>query len=157
MGIHCRLSQPCKCIGFVRRAGLPSELANSVEAGGADGDQAMPFLQLDVPNHYPVEVKRGLARRLGEKYARIMQTTPDMVTVAFRELGEGGVWRCSAGEPEPAAVLSCDIRRGRPPEQPAELGQAPLHARVETLGLRSDRPLVGVTQHTQDRVYPARR
>ena len=92
----------------MRRAGLPSELANSVEAGGSDGDQAVPYLQLDVPNHYPVEVKRGLARRLGEKYARIMQTTPDMVTVAFRELGEGGVWRCNAGEPEPAAVLSCE-------------------------------------------------
>ena len=75
----------------MRRAGLPSEFANSVEAGGSDGDQAVPYLQLDVPNHYPVEVKRGLARRLGENYARIMQTTPDMVTVAFRELGEGGV------------------------------------------------------------------
>jgi hypothetical protein len=57
----------------VRRAGLPSELADSVEAGGSDGDQAMPYLQLDVPNHYPIEVKRGLARHLGEKYARIMQ------------------------------------------------------------------------------------
>src|SRR6266436_8969051 len=62
----------------------------------AEGDQSVPYLQLDVPNHYPVEVKRGLARRLGEKYARIMQTTPEQVTVAFRELGEGGVWRCSA-------------------------------------------------------------
>jgi phenylpyruvate tautomerase PptA (4-oxalocrotonate tautomerase family) len=60
----------------------------------------MPYLQLDVPNHYPVEVKRGLAHRLGEKYARIMQTTPELVTVAFRELGEGGLWCCSAGEPE---------------------------------------------------------
>ena len=49
----------------------------------------MPYLQLDVPNHYPVEVKRGLARRLGDQYARIMQTTPELVTVAFRELGEG--------------------------------------------------------------------
>jgi phenylpyruvate tautomerase PptA (4-oxalocrotonate tautomerase family) len=96
----------------------------------------VPYLQLDVPNHYPVEVKRGLARRLGEKYARIMQTTPDMVTVAFRELGEGGVWRCNAGEPEPAAVLSCDIRRGRLPEQRAELAEALIHACVETLGLR---------------------
>jgi phenylpyruvate tautomerase PptA (4-oxalocrotonate tautomerase family) len=39
-----------------------------------------------------MEVKRGLARRLGATYARMMQTTPDLVTVAFREL-EGGVWR----------------------------------------------------------------
>jgi phenylpyruvate tautomerase PptA (4-oxalocrotonate tautomerase family) len=102
-------------------------------------------------------VKRGLARRLGEKYARIMQTTPDMVTVAFRELGEGGVWRCNAGEPEPAAVLSCDIRRGRLPEQRAELAEALIDACVETLGLRSDRLVVEFTQHTRDEMYRAGR
>jgi phenylpyruvate tautomerase PptA (4-oxalocrotonate tautomerase family) len=113
----------------------------------------MPYLQLDVPNHYPVEVKRDLARRLGDQYARIMQTTPDMVTVAFRELGEGDVWRCSAGEPEPAAQLSCDIRRGRPPEQRAKLAQALVDTCVETLGLRSDRLMVEFTQHPGDEIY----
>ena len=117
----------------------------------------MPYLQLDVPNHYPVEVKRGLARRLGDEYARIMQTKPDLVTVAFRELGEGGVWCCSAGEPEPAALLSCDVRRGRPPEQRAELAQALIDACVETLGLRSDRLVVEFTQHTSDEMYRAGR
>jgi phenylpyruvate tautomerase PptA (4-oxalocrotonate tautomerase family) len=113
----------------------------------------MPYLQLDVPNHYPIEVKRDLARRLGDIFARSMQTTPDMVTVAFRELGEGGVWRCSADEPEPAALLSCDIRRGRPAEQRAELAQALLDACVETLGLRRDRLGVEFTQHTSDEMY----
>src|SRR5262245_15967574 len=33
------------------------------------------------------------------QYARIMQTKPELVTVAFRGLGEGGVWCCGAGEP----------------------------------------------------------
>jgi phenylpyruvate tautomerase PptA (4-oxalocrotonate tautomerase family) len=113
----------------------------------------MPYLQLDVANHYQVDLKRDLARRLGEIFARCMQTTPDMVTVAFRELGEGGVWRCSAGEPEPAALLSCDIRRGRPPEQRAELAQALIEACVETLGLRRDRLGVEFTQHTSDEMY----
>jgi phenylpyruvate tautomerase PptA (4-oxalocrotonate tautomerase family) len=113
----------------------------------------MPYLQLDVANHYRVDVKRDLARRLGDIFARIMQTTPDMVTVAFRELGEGGVWRCSAGEPEPAALLSCDIRRGRPPEQRAELAQALIEACVKTLGLRRDRLGVEFTQHTSDEMY----
>jgi len=113
----------------------------------------MPYIQLDVPNHYSVDVKRDLARRLGDQFARIMQTTPDMVTVAFRELGEGGVWRCGAGEPEPAAQLSCDIRRGRPPEQRAELAQALIDACVETLGLRRDRLMVEFTQHTEDEMY----
>ncbi len=116
----------------------------------------MPYLQLDVPSHYPVDVKRGLARRLGDSYARIMQTTPELVTVAFREL-EGGVWCCGAGEPEPAALLSCDIRRGRRPEQRAELAQALIDACVETLGLRSDRLVVEFTQHTSDEMYRAGR
>jgi phenylpyruvate tautomerase PptA (4-oxalocrotonate tautomerase family) len=46
----------------------------------------MPYLQLDVPAHYQVDVKRRLARRVGDQFARIMQTTPNLVTVAFREL-----------------------------------------------------------------------
>ena len=113
----------------------------------------MPYLQLDVPNHYTVDVKRELARRLGDQFARIMQTTPALVTVAFRELGEGGVWSCGPGAPEPAALLSCDIRRGRPPEQRAELAQALIDACVEALGLRSDRLVVEFTQHAGDEMY----
>jgi phenylpyruvate tautomerase PptA (4-oxalocrotonate tautomerase family) len=113
----------------------------------------VPYLQLDIPNHYPADVKRDLARRLGDKYAHIMQTTPDLVTVAFRELGEGGVWCCSAGEPEPAALLSCDIRRGRASEQRAELAQALIDVCVKTLGLRSDRLAVEFTQHSSDEMY----
>ena len=113
----------------------------------------MPYLQLNIPNHYPVDVKRDLARRLSDAFAHIMQTTPDLVTVAFRELGEGGVWWCGAGGPEPAALLSCDIRRGRPREQRAELAQALIDICVETLGLRSDRLVVEFTQHTGDEMY----
>ena len=114
----------------------------------------MPYLQLDVPNHYSVEVKRELARRLGDHYARIMQTTPDMVRVAFRELGEGGVWHCGAGEPEPAACVSCDVRRGRSPEQRAKLAQALIDACKETLGLRTD-IIAEFTQHPGDESFGA--
>jgi phenylpyruvate tautomerase PptA (4-oxalocrotonate tautomerase family) len=113
----------------------------------------MPYLQLDLPSHYSVAVKRSLARRLGDQYARIMQATPDLVMVAFRELGEGGIWSCSAGEPEPATVLLCDVRRGRSPQQRAELAQALIDSCVEALGLRSDRILVEFTQHTSDEMY----
>jgi phenylpyruvate tautomerase PptA (4-oxalocrotonate tautomerase family) len=138
---------------------LLSQLANSGEAAvtSLTKGSAMPYLQLDAPHHYAVDVKRALARRLGESYARIMQTMPELVTVAFRELGEGGVWCCGAGEPEPAALLSCDVRRGRPPEQRAELAQALIDACVETLGLRSDRLVVEFTQHTADEMYRAGR
>jgi phenylpyruvate tautomerase PptA (4-oxalocrotonate tautomerase family) len=117
----------------------------------------MPYLQLDVSRHYPLEVKRALAQRLGDSYARIMQTTPELVTVAFRELGEGGVWSCGAGEPEPGAVLACDVRRGRSAAQRAELAQALIDACVGTLGLRSNRLVVEFTQHTADEMYRAGR
>ena len=117
----------------------------------------MPYLQLDVPNHYPIDVKRRFARRLGDIFARIMQTTPDYVTVAIRELVEGGVWRCSDGEAEPAAMLTYEIRYGRPTEQRARLAQALIDACVEELGLRSDRLGVEFTQHTGDELYRADR
>jgi phenylpyruvate tautomerase PptA (4-oxalocrotonate tautomerase family) len=126
---------------------------NAYRGLNAKEDQTMPYLQLDVANHYPIDVKRDLARRLGDVFAHIMKTTPDMVTVAFRELDEGGVWRCGAGAPEPAAQLSCDIRRGRPPEQRAELAQALIDACVEMLGLRRERLAVEFTQHTSDEMY----
>ena len=113
----------------------------------------MPYLQLDVPNRYSVEVKRDLARCLGDAYSRIMETTPDLVTVAFRELGKGGVWRCGTGEPEPAALLACDVRRGRPAEQRAELAEALIDACVQALGLRSDRLGVEFTQNTANEMY----
>jgi len=113
----------------------------------------MPYLQIDVPQHYPPDVKRDLARRLGALYAEIMQTTPDKVSVAFRELAEGGLWRCGAGPPEPAAVLMCDVRRGRPPEQRARLAQALVDACAEALGLRPERLAVEFTQHAGDEMF----
>ena len=65
----------------------------------------VPHLQLDVPNRYPLSVKRDLAGRLGRHYADIMQTTADLVHVTFRELGEGGVWHCTGGEPVESGQL----------------------------------------------------
>src|ERR1700733_9003029 len=97
----------------------------------------MPNLQLDLTKTYPVRVKRDLAKRFGEIYADVMQTTPDLVDVTFRELGEGGLWRCGKSEPVPAVALICDIRRGRPPEQRERLARAVVNASVDTLGLAS--------------------
>ena len=113
----------------------------------------MPYLQLDVPNRYPVDVKQRLARRMGDTFARIMQTTPELVIVAFRELGEGGLWSCGHREPQPYALLTCDIRRGRPAEQRAELAKALIDACVESLGLREDQMAVEFTQHSGDEMY----
>lgn len=117
----------------------------------------MPYLQLDVPERYPADVKRRLARRLGETYAQIMETTADRVSVGIRELPEGSLWSCSEQEPEPGAVLMCDIRRGRPAAQRAELAEALIAACVEILGLRRDRLPVEFTQHSGEEMYRAGR
>jgi hypothetical protein len=90
---------------------------------------------------------------MGDVYARIMQTKPDIVTIAFRELGEGGVWRCVGGEPESAAQLTCDIRLGRPPEQRAELARALVDACAEALGIRAEQIGVEFTQHAGNEFF----
>ena len=113
----------------------------------------MPYLQLDTPFRHSTDVKRRLARRLGEIFAETMQADPARVSVAIRELGEGSVWRCSEGEPRPAAMLMCDIRRGRPPEQRAELARLLISACIEIAGLREDSLNVEFTQHAGDEMY----
>jgi hypothetical protein len=113
----------------------------------------MPHLQLELPTKYPLNVKRDLAKQLGDLYGAIMQTTADLVDVSFRELGEGNVWRCEAPVPVPSAVLICDIRAGRPPDQRARLGEALLKACVEALDLDPLRFGVEFTQHSGDEIY----
>ena len=113
----------------------------------------MPHLQLDVGAKYPVAVKRDLAQRLGHLYAEIMQTTPDIVDITIRDLGEGSVWRSGFLAPAPTAVLSCAIRRGRPPEQRARLADALHTACVEALGLDPEHLAVEFTQHAGDEIY----
>jgi phenylpyruvate tautomerase PptA (4-oxalocrotonate tautomerase family) len=113
----------------------------------------MPHLQLELPSKYPLAVKRDLAKRLGDLYGAIMQTTSDLVDVSFSELGEGNVWRCERPMPVPSAVLICDIRAGRPAEQRTRLGEALLNACVEALNLDPLRFGVEFTQHSGDEIY----
>lgn len=114
----------------------------------------MPYLQLDTPYSHSTEVKQQVAQRMGEIYARQMGTNADRITVAIRELGEGSVWRCGGGvPPRPAALLMCDIRRGRPPEQRAELARLLVEACCELLGLATGCLNVEFTQHSGDEMY----
>jgi phenylpyruvate tautomerase PptA (4-oxalocrotonate tautomerase family) len=113
----------------------------------------MPYLQLDLPTRHDVSTKQRLAKRFGEIYSEVMQADVNRITVAIRETGEGGVWRCSDAEPNAAALLMCDIRRGRPAEQRTKLAQALIDASVEILGLRADRLNVEFTQHAGDEMY----
>ncbi len=113
----------------------------------------MPYLQLDTPFSHPPEVKPRLAKRLGEIYAEVMQADINRVSVAVRELGDGGLWRCGPSEPRPAALLMCDIRRGRPPEQRAELARQLIAACIDILGLTEATLNLEFTQHSGDEMY----
>jgi phenylpyruvate tautomerase PptA (4-oxalocrotonate tautomerase family) len=115
----------------------------------------MPYLQLDLPRSYPLSVKQDLAKRMGDTYAKIMQTTPDLVAVAFRELGEGNMWRCrdAKTQPVPGAVLACEIRRGRSAEKRERLAEALFNMCVETLNLDPVILAMEFTQHAGDENY----
>jgi phenylpyruvate tautomerase PptA (4-oxalocrotonate tautomerase family) len=113
----------------------------------------MPYLRLDASARYPLQTKRELALRIANLYAEIMQTTPDLVAVGFCDLGEGAVWLGDKHEPLPAAILSCAIRRGRPPEQRARLADALVTACTEVLGLDPTKLVVEFSYHAGDDIY----
>ena len=113
----------------------------------------MPYLQLDVPGRYSSRVKQRLAEQLGELFACVMQTKVHKVVVAFRELNEGSLWRCDDVAPKKAAVITCDIRSGRPAEQRARLAEAMIQACAPALNISPDSLSVQFTQHAGDEVY----
>ncbi|BCF92892.1 MULTISPECIES: tautomerase [Paraburkholderia] len=115
----------------------------------------MPYLQLDVNDHYSVEDKRRLALKMSETYARMMSVDIRRISVAIRELGDGGVWRIpEAGEePTPVAVMMLDIRKGRTPELRMDVAKALCAHCIDILGLREDRLNVEFTQHSGDEMY----
>ena len=115
----------------------------------------MPYLQLDTPFSHTPEQKRRLARRLGEIYSTRMTSNLNRLSVAIRELGEGGLWRCGDGpsDPRPAAILMCDIRKGRSAALRAQLAAELVKACQEILGLTDDNINLEFTQHDGDEMY----
>ena len=113
----------------------------------------MPYLQLDTPFSHSIDQKRRLAKRLGEIYAGVMSANVNRISIAIRELGEGGLWRCGSDEPRLAALLMCDIRQGRPKETRAELARQLVEACIEICGLDETMINVEFTQHAGDEMY----
>jgi phenylpyruvate tautomerase PptA (4-oxalocrotonate tautomerase family) len=113
----------------------------------------MPYLQLEINKKYSTITKQLLAKSMGEIYASIMMTDPRRVTVTIRELGEGAVWRCSNGEPHPAAILMCDIREGRPLQIREELAKKLIEVCNRLLNLEINDLNVEFTQHAGDEMY----
>jgi phenylpyruvate tautomerase PptA (4-oxalocrotonate tautomerase family) len=113
----------------------------------------MPYLQLDVNGHYPLEKKEQLVRALCDTYSTMMEVDIRRISIAIRELGEGGVWRIIDGSPAAVSVLMCDIRRGRSAEHRLEVAKALCKICADVLGLREDRLNVEFTQHAGDEMY----
>jgi phenylpyruvate tautomerase PptA (4-oxalocrotonate tautomerase family) len=115
----------------------------------------MPYLQLDVNGQYPIEDKRRLAHAMSLTYAEMMSVDVRRISVAIRELGEGGVWRITeAGGPAvPVSVMMLDIRKGRPPELRMAVAKALCAHCTGILGLAEDRLNVEFTQHSGDEMY----
>ena len=73
----------------------------------------MPYIQFDLPRDPSEGDFSPVATGVAELYAEVMQTTPNGVTVAVRELGAGRVLRGG----RPVVAIRCDIRSGRPDAQ----------------------------------------
>lgn len=115
----------------------------------------MPYLQLDVTGRYAADDKQRLAAAMSRTYARMMEVDVRRISVAIRELGEGGLWRIPevGGEPVPVSLMMLDIRRGRPAELRMAVARALCAHCIEILGLREDRLNVEFTQHDGDEMY----
>ena len=113
----------------------------------------MPSLQFDLPLHLDVEAKKSLARQIGALYAEVMQVRVDLVSISIHDLGVGGVWRCTDDEPEPAALVMCDVRAGRSPEIRAHLAGRIVDVCVAVCGLAAERVKVEFTQHSGDEMF----
>jgi phenylpyruvate tautomerase PptA (4-oxalocrotonate tautomerase family) len=115
----------------------------------------MPYLQLDVTRSYSASDKKRLAAAMCETYARMMSVDIRRISVAIRELGEGGVWRIpEVGEdPTPVSMLMLGIRRGRPATLRMEVAKELCQHCMDILGLQEHRLNVEFTQHDGDEMY----
>lgn len=116
----------------------------------------MPYLQLDTPFKHSDEDKRQLSKKFGEIYSEHMSANVNRLTVAIRELGEGGIWRCTEGDPYPAGILMLDIREGRSAETREALAWKLVTACQEILGFTNENLNVEFTQHRGDEMFHTR-
>ena len=84
----------------------------------------MPYMHLDLPGTYPVEVKRELATRLCKLYAEVMETQPWRPNVGIAELGKDNLYHLGPDGLEPITMVMVEFRRGRPAEKRLALGRS---------------------------------
>src|SRR5262249_29945426 len=110
----------------------------------------MPYLHLDLPATYPVEVKRALATRLCKLYAEVMETQLWRPNVGFAELGEHNLYHLGPEGLEPITMVMVEFRRGRPAEKRLALGGAIIDIGVELLGVPRRTVMVEFPRHGGD-------
>jgi len=116
----------------------------------------MPYIQLDLPLVVPAAQRVDIAGKMSQLYARVMRTAPDIVSVAFRELGENGVLRPDGdGRPAPAIVITCDIRAGRQAATRLQLADGLAELVESALGWPAQQVRVYFTQHPGEEIYRA--
>src|SRR5438094_4741982 len=104
----------------------------------------MPYLHLDLPATYPVQVKRELATRLCKLYAEVLETQSWRPNVGIAELGKDNLYHLGSDGLEPVTMVLVEFRRGRPGEKRLALGRAIVDICVELLGVRRRTVLVEV-------------
>lgn len=116
----------------------------------------MPYIQLDLPLTVPPSGRIDIADQLSHLYAEVMGTAPDVVSIAFRELGENGVLRMGPhGRPAPAIVVTCDIRSGRPPETRLRFADGLADLLETMLGWPREQVRIYFAQHPGEEIYRA--
>src|ERR1700704_5973673 len=117
----------------------------------------MPYLHLDSPGTFPVEVKRELATRLCKLYADLMETQLWRPNVGIAELRHGNLYPLGADGLEPITMVMVEFRRGRTAEMRLALGRAIVDACVELLGVPRRTVMVEFTPHEGKSDAPRRR
>src|SRR5262249_11727483 len=112
----------------------------------------MPYLHLDLPGSYPVEVKRELATRLCKLYADVMETQPWRPNVGIAELGKDNLYHLSPGGLGPFPLVMVEFRRGRPAENRLALGRAIVDTWVELLGVPRRSVMIEFTPHAGEEI-----
>ena len=69
----------------------------------------MPYLHLDLPGTYPVEIKRALATRLCKLYADVMETQLWRPKVGIAELGEHNLYHLGSDGLEPITMVMVEF------------------------------------------------
>ena len=69
----------------------------------------MPYLHLDLPGTYPVEVKRELATRLCKLYAEVMETQLWRPNVGIAELGKDNLYHLGPDGLDPLPWFSSNF------------------------------------------------